>query len=93
MPRVRRRNKYAKRYTDHERDVLLCGVPVSAASTRFGHPKSGWNLEEFRTAWSELREELAERWLERRYDVYRVRYGMPFAEWLLARPDSEALQS
>jgi hypothetical protein len=89
MPRVQRRNKHARNYSAHERDVLLCGVPVSAASTRFGHLKSGWNLEEIRTAWEALREDLAEQWQEPRYDVYRDRYKMPYAEWFLSQHDSE----
>lgn len=61
MP-VRKRAKRHTNYSSQEKAVLLHGVPLHPWSTRFGHPKTGWNREEIRKAWALLKDELLEQW-------------------------------
>jgi len=84
MPRVTRRLKRRSNdYSDQERQTLLTGVPISAQSTRFGHPKTGWNLDEIEAAWDLLGDELLDEWETPKYDRYRERDKRPFAERIL----------
>jgi hypothetical protein len=76
-----RRSLARRGYSEQEKRVLLTGVPVSCASTRFGHPNTGWNVEEIRAAWAELRDELLVEFESPAFDDYRSRG--PFAERIL----------
>lgn len=71
-------------YSQQERDVLLTGVPLHPKSTRFGHPKTGWNVAEIEKAWSLLADALLPEWESEKYARCRERDGRPFAERLLA---------
>jgi hypothetical protein len=83
MPRVRRIARRRNDYTDQEHRVLLTGVPISPVSTRFGHPRTSWNIDEIRVAWNELGGELRERWESPEFAYHRGQHSRPFAERLL----------
>jgi hypothetical protein len=79
MPRLTRRRKHRHDYTDHEKRVLLTGVPLSPASTRFGFPRGGWRVEEIRLAWETLQGELLPLWQSQAFDRCRERHSQPWA--------------
>ena len=87
MPRLTRRRKNRHDYTDHEKRVLLTGVPLSPASTRFGFPRSGWRDAEIRLAWETLQDELLPLWHSPAFAHYRSKHSQPWAQRYLAELD------
>lgn len=87
MPRLTRRRKLRHDYTDHERRVLLTGVPLSPASTRFGFPRTRWDREQIRAAWATLRDELLAEWQSPAFERLRARHSRPWAERFLSESD------
>ena len=85
------RKKLARRgdYNDQEKKVLLDGVPLTHLSTRFGHRRHGWHLEEIRIAWDLLKEELMPLWEsdEHPYSHHHERHDRPWAERILNDDD------
>ena len=76
-------------YNQQERQVLLTGIPLTHLSTRFGHRRHGWNLEEIRIAWDLLKEELMPLWEsdEHTYPHHREQHDRPWAERILDGDD------